>query len=500
MAQYQDRSAVDAVHSFLGLRVLVVGDAILDTYINGTADRVCREAPVPVVTKQSEQVRLGGAANMAANIVALGAEVTFVGLVGDDAAASQLRSTMHASGISDQWIVSDAGVTTVHTRRVIADDQYVARIDEGELTGRSLASRAVLLDRVDYLFSRSDLVILSDHVHGTISDEIVARLRSLREVRDCVMAIDAQDVGRYAQAGATVITPNEDEGSMAALLEAEATECAPDGIAGALRGKMDAELIAVTLASGEILLVDSSGQITRLPANPVNRLGDATTKASFAGAMAMALASGASGPLAAQIGIDAASIAAAKRDTPVVTHRELLRRVSLSHQAGPYGSLSVKEIAASLEGERHAGRRIVFTNGVFDILHAGHVELLRRAKELGDLLVVGVNSDASVRRLKGENRPINREQDRLAIIAALDAIDYALIFTEDSPAETIRHLGPDVHVKGGDYTAESLAEIGAVREVGAQVRILSLVDGLSTTNVINHILAQRADDLVEHMS
>lgn len=498
MAHYQEPSTVDTIHSFLGLRVLVVGDVILDTYINGTADRICREAPVPVVTKQSEQVRLGGAANMAANIAALGAEVTFVGLVGEDVAASELRSAMHASGISDQWIVSDAGVTTVHTHRVIADDQYVVRIDEGKLTVCSSASRAAMLDRVERLFSRSDLVILSDHGYGTISDEIVTRLRSLREERRCVMAIDATDVGRYTQAGATVIIPSVDEALMAAHLEAEATECEPDGIDRALREKVDAKLVAATLASGEMLLVDSRGQTTRLPANPVKRPSGVVAKASFAGAMAMALAAGASGRLAAQIGIDAVGIASAKRDTPVVTHRELLRRVSVSH--GPYGRLSVKEIAASLEGERHAGRRIVFTNGVFDILHAGHVELLRRAKELGDVLVVGVNSDASVRRLKGENRPINREQDRLAIVAALDAVDYALIFTEDSPADTIRHLRPDVHVKGGDYTAESLPEIGAVREVGAQIRILSLVDGLSTTNVINHILAQRANDLVEHLA
>jgi D-beta-D-heptose 7-phosphate kinase/D-beta-D-heptose 1-phosphate adenosyltransferase len=196
---------------------------------------------------------------------------------------------------------------------------------------------------------------------------------------------------------------------------------------------------------------------------------------------------------AARIGIDAAAIAVTQQRTTAVHHRELLRRVSLEENTP---NLSLKTLAALLDAERHAGKTIVFTNGVFDILHAGHVQILQRAKRLGDVLVVGVNSDASVRRLKGPARPINQERDRLALVAALDPVDHAILFAEDTPATLIRALRPHIHVKGGDYTPESLPEIDATDEVGARVEILSLVEGRSTTNVIRKIATLAADGLI----
>ncbi|HET7093049.1 MAG TPA: D-glycero-beta-D-manno-heptose 1-phosphate adenylyltransferase, partial [Thermomicrobiales bacterium] len=207
---------------------------------------------------------------------------------------------------------------------------------------------------------------------------------------------------------------------------------------------------------------------------------------SFAAALALALAAGASMPAAARIGIDAAAIAIAHQRTSVVPYQELLRRASLDDQPAPPSLLELRD---RLDADRSAGKRIVFTNGVFDILHAGHVQLLRRARALGDILVVGVNSDASTRRLKGPARPINRERDRLALVAALESVSHAFLFDEDNPANAIRLLRPHVHVKGGDYTTDALPEIDAVREVGAQVEILSLVEGRSTTGVIDRIVS-----------
>ena len=206
----------------------------------------------------------------------------------------------------------------------------------------------------------------------------------------------------------------------------------------------------------------------------------------FTAAMALALASGASPRLAAQIGMDAAAITITKRRTSVVSHQDLLRRASLDAQRLP---VELKELVARLDRERWAGKSIVFTNGVFDILHAGHVQLLKRAKRFGDILVVGVNSDASTRRLKGPTRPINREADRLALVAALDPVDYAVLFEDDTPEVTIRAVRPHVHVKGGDYTPESLPERGACEEVGARIEILSLVEGRSPTGVIDKIVS-----------
>jgi D-beta-D-heptose 7-phosphate kinase/D-beta-D-heptose 1-phosphate adenosyltransferase len=194
-----------------------------------------------------------------------------------------------------------------------------------------------------------------------------------------------------------------------------------------------------------------------------------------------------------RVGIDAAAIAVTRGRTSAVSLQDLVRRVSLADRAS---AMSLKEVAARLEIERFHGKRIVFTNGVFDILHAGHVNLLRRARALGDVLVVGINSDASTRRLKGPMRPVNREADRLALVSALDAVDYAVLFEEDTPAEVIRAIRPHIHVKGGDYQAEKLPEIEAVREVGARVEILSLVQGRSTTALIDRIVATAANGAV----
>lgn len=495
--EHEARMAVDVIQRFTGLRVVVIGDAILDTYVEGTATRLCRKAPVPVVVRRGEQRFPGGAANTAANLSALGAEVIFIGIVGEDPVGSTLRTALRDAGVSDRCLVVDPGVTTLHKLRVIADDQYLVRVDDGNLANCSAISRSALLDHLERQFPHCDLIILSDYAYGTVSEEIITRLRHLRADRPIALVVDSKEIRRFAHTGATAITPNMEEARAAVSLDGGAIRIEPEAIACRLREILDAEHIAVTMASGGVLLVDAGGRLTQLPTYPVSHAGDVGAGDSFIAAMALALASDADPQVAARIGIDAASIACAKRQTAVVTHRELLRRASLSEQCTPFAPLTLKETAVRLDAERFAGRRIVFTNGVFDILHAGHVQTLHRAKELGDVLVVGINSDASVRRLRGPQRPINREGDRLALVAALDVVDYALIFAEDTPAEMIRALRPDTHVKGGDYMADTLPEIDAVREVGAQVAILPLLDGRSTTNVINQIIAQTTGDFVE---
>lgn len=481
-------STVDVVRGFGGLRALVVGDAMLDTYLEGDATRLCKEGPVPVVRKISEERAPGGAANAAANLAALGAEVRFVGLVGADDAGRRLRAALRERGVDDGSLVEDDGVATLHKLRVIANGQYVVRFDEGDTAGVGAAGRGRVLARAAEAFARCDLVVVPDYGYGVASDAMIALLRRLRADRPVPLAVDSKAIARFARAGASLVTPNLQEARLAvdplakagaAIGRAEAWS-----VARRLRAMLDAEHVAVTMAGDGVLLLDRAGGEIHLPVHPVPRAGDVGAGDSFTAAAALALASGAPAELAVRIGLDAAAIAITRQRTSVVAYQELLRRASLDDRAAP---ISLKALAARLDAERFAGRRIVFTNGVYDILHAGHVQLLQRAKALGDVLVVGLNADASTRRLKGPTRPINREADRLALVAALDSVDYAILFPEDTPAETIRALRPDVHVKGGDYVADQLPEIGAVREVGARVEILSLVEGRSTTNVINQI-------------
>ncbi len=483
-------TAVDVVRGFAGLRALVIGDAMLDSYLEGVATRLCKEGPVPVVRRGSVERAPGGAANAAANLASLGADVRFVGLVGPDDAGAALRAALRERGVDDRWLVEDPAVSTIHKQRIVANDQYVVRFDEGDTLGVSPEARSRVLAAVEDGFAACDLVVASDYGYGVLSDAIIDRLRTLREKLPRVLAVDAKDIGRFASARATVVTPNLNEARLAidpgAHLDPAPMAAEGEAIARRLHAKLDADNVVVTMAGDGVVLMESDGRATHLPTFPVARAGDVGAGDTFTAAMALALASGASPHLAARIGMDAAAIAITQRRTSVVAHQELLRRASLDAQKLP---VELRELVARLEGERWGGRTIVFTNGVFDILHAGHVQLLKRAKRLGDILVVGVNSDASTRRLKGPTRPINREADRLALVAALDPVDYAVLFEDDTPEATIRAVRPHVHVKGGDYTPELLPEREVCEEVGARIEILSLVEGRSTTGVIDKIVS-----------
>jgi D-beta-D-heptose 7-phosphate kinase / D-beta-D-heptose 1-phosphate adenosyltransferase len=486
-------SATETVQGFTGLRALVIGDAMLDTWLEGEAIRLCKEAPVPVVREVSTTRCPGGAANTAVNLAALGAEVNYVAFIGSDQSGQHLREAFRVAGIDDRHLIEDAGVSTLHKVRVIASGQYVVRFDEGSTDGVSTSSRLQMLERIAALYPESDLVVVSDYCHGAIADDVITLLGELQESHPTVLVVDSKTIGRFANCPATMVTPNLQEARRAVD-----PDSAPDQpadlelaheIGQKLRGMLRTSTIAVTMAEQGVLLTGPDGEQSHVPCHPVSRASDVGAGDTFTAATAMALAAGALTEQAVSIGIDAASIAITRGRTSIVSAQDLLRRVSLA-EATPVRSL--KEVVAQLEIDRYHGKRIVFTNGVFDILHAGHVNLLRRARALGDVLVVGINSDASTRRLKGPRRPVNREADRLALVSALDAVDYAVIFEEDTPAEVIRTLRPDVHVKGGDYQADTLPELDAVREVGAEIAILSLVEGRSTTSLIDRIVATAA--------
>ena len=488
-------TAVDLVRRFRHLRALVIGDAMLDTYLEGTAARLCSEGPVPVVRKLAEQRVPGGAANTAANLRALDAGVMFTGIVGRDIAGSLLRTALAEQDVDDRWLVEDEFAGTLHKLRILADGQYVVRFDEGtrEYTAES---QKQLLTNLEETLPQCDLIVVSDYGYGVASEELIDRLRMLRTTHPGVLAVDSKALHHFRNAGATVITPNLLEARVLVEHERVASSSAfkhsqqlseLEQVGRQVLAMIDAEHAAITLGGDGVFLVDRHGSTKHLPAYPVTHTNDVGAGDSFAAAMALALAAGASIEEAAQIGVDAAGIAVTKRWTAVVQYQELLQKVSLRDYPGH--RRGIRQLIAQLDVERLVGRKIVFTNGVFDILHAGHVQFLRQAKELGDVLVVGVNSDRSARQLKGKSRPINSERDRLALVAALDAVDHVILFDEETPTELIRALRPDIHVKGGDYADEVLPEAEAVREVGGSIVILPLAGSLSTSSVIDRIMA-----------
>jgi D-beta-D-heptose 7-phosphate kinase/D-beta-D-heptose 1-phosphate adenosyltransferase len=508
-------TVVDFVRHFRQLRALVIGDAMLDTYLEGTAARLCREGPVPVVRKTGEHRIPGGAANTAANLHALDAEVYFLGIVGQDMTGAALRSSLREQGVDDRWLVEDASTSTLHKLRIVADGQYVVRLDE-DARQHSIESREQLLANLEEVFSRCDLVVVSDYGYGSVSDALIDRLRTLRSLHWCPLLVDSKNLYRFRNVGATIVTPNHQEARL--LVEpGRAGEPPASGpgidlsevklLGRRLLKLIDAEHAAITMAEDGVFLIDRQGMMRHLPAHTVAHANDIGAGDSFAAAMALALATGGDVEEAARIAIDAVSIAVTKRWTAVVSHQELLQRVSLrDHSAHSCSLVSVSEVwspasitqlTAQLDAQRLHGQTIVFTNGVFDILHAGHIELLRRAKELGDVLIVGVNSDRSAQRLKGKSRPINSQRDRVALVTALDPVDHVVLFDEDTPAKLIRMLRPHIHVKGGDYVDEVLPEAEAVREVGGRIVILPLAVSISTSSVIDRIIALASDERIE---
>ncbi|MDP9382426.1 MAG: D-glycero-beta-D-manno-heptose 1-phosphate adenylyltransferase [Chloroflexota bacterium] len=491
---------LDLVRRFGDLHALVIGDVMLDSYLEGTASRLCAEGPVPVVNKTVEERTPGGAANTAANLRALGARrVSLLGMIGADASGNHLRAALDQAGVDTSCLVEDDAVSTLHKLRILADSQYVVRFDEGDTRNCPLEVHDRLLANLERAFVECDVVVVSDYDYGVLSETLLARLSELRRSRPSVLLVDSKNLPRYRSVNATVLTPNHLEARAAVGWSGgkEQGVSLPDEeeTGRRLLAMTGAEHVAVTMGAEGVLLVGRTDQALHLPAHPVSQPKDVGAGDSFVAAMGLALAAGGDVTEAARIGIDAASVAVTKQRTAVVTHQELLQAVGtrLQSKEEGYPHLAVQAV----EDARNAGHRIVFTNGVFDILHAGHVNFLRRAKALGDVLVVGVNTDRGARRLKGAGRPVNSERDRVALVAALDSVDHAVLFDEDTPAELIRTLRPHVHVKGGDYADGPLPEAEAVEEVGGEVAILPLLDGHSTSDVIDRIAALASRNLQE---
>lgn len=504
---------IEIVRRFQQLRVLVIGDAMLDTYLEGTATRICAEGPVPVVRKTTTQRLPGGAANTAANLCALSASVLFLSVIGHDEEGSLLRTVLKENGISDRWCVEDEQASTLHKLRIIADGQYVVRFDEGgeQENGYTPATRQLLLDHLDILYPQCDLIVISDYVYGTIFDAFIERLHVLHQANPKVLLIDSKALPRFHALEATVVTPNYQEArlyvehiggtlpaSSATLDLADVTD-----VARQLLASLQTEWVAVTLAEHGVLLQSQDQQHIYVPAYQFEKTHDVGAGDSFLSALALALAAGADYEQAAHIAIDAASIVVMKARTSIVHRQELLQRVSVrfytDETAHPSASGDRQEhrllLQAQLNTERLRGRKIVFTNGFFNMLHAGHIQFLRQAKALGDILVVGVNSDASVRRLKGLAQFVNNESDRCALVTALGMVDYVIVFDEDTPEEIIRVLQPAIHVKGGDYADTYLPEAQAVREIGGQVVILPLAGAIDTLDAFKLVVSLKIAEL-----
>ena len=467
-----------SIPDFSKTRVVVAGDVMLDQYLFGATSRISPEAPVPVVHVQKTDDRPGGAANVAVNLASLGVRTQLIGAVGNDAAADTLERLLTAHGIDCDFArVGDR--PTITKTRVQSRGQQLIRLDQ---ENAAELRDSALTDSVGTAAAGAGAVVLSDYGKGALAD--VRRMIELCRKAGVPVLVDpkGRDFEKYR--GATLLTPNQGE------FEAVAGHCASDAELAARGWQMVEELeltaLLVTRSEKGMMLLEAGNEPLFLSTQArevydVTGAGD-TVIATLAGA----LASGQSLATASALANIAAGLVVRKIGVATVTPGEI--QVAL-HQRGQGGrGLVLPDELQVLVGEARARKeRIVMTNGCFDILHAGHVAYLEEAKSLGDRLIVAVNDDDSVRRLKGESRPVNALEDRMLVLAGLAAVDWVVPFADDTPAALIAAVLPDVLVKGGDYRPEEIAGAREVLQNGGEVRVLSFRDGHSTSRIIDKL-------------
>lgn len=494
-----ERTAPDglaaAVTRWQGLRVLVLGDALLDDWQYGEPDRLCREAPVPVVSVGRTEYAPGGAANTAVNLAALGAHPVLVAPVGDDPEGAFLRRRLAEAGVETYPVVVSRWRTPAK-RRVVAGDQLVVRLDEGptrELPARARRTLRALAEAA--MVPPPAAVVLCDYGYGALDADLLGWLRERRGDLG-MLAVDAHHLGRWAQLRPTVVTPSFAE-AVDLLDPAAATPVAARDRAGVaesraadLLKRTGADTVAVTLDADGALVLSRGHEPVRTTARPAAASHAVGAGDAYLAALTLAMAGGTGLPDAARLAQAAATSAINGPGTCVCGRWDLLTALPAAAHGPARHVLDPEELIARLHADRARGARVVFTNGCFDVLHAGHVGFLEQARALGDVLVVAVNSDASVRRLKGDDRPVNGQDDRTVVLAALSCVDYVTVFDEGTPARLIEQVRPDVYVKGGDYRPELLAEAPLVRRLGGTVRILDYLPDRSTSAVIERIRAR----------
>lgn len=468
--------------------MLVVGEAMLDSYLKGSTERLCREAPVPVVSVEDREHVPGGAGNAAVNIHSLGARVFFLSVIGTDAEGAQLIQALEDCGVSTEHVIRRPERQTLAKQRVIAASQMVVRFDHGSSDAVSSSVEEMLIQRMKRLFPQVDAVLVSDYGYGLLTPRLIQAMADLQTASPRLFLVDSRRLLNYRSVPITAIKPNYEEAiSLLGLQKpreqsARIRQMETEGFR--LLDLIGTYLAAVTLDTDGALIfergVPTSYRTYTRPAPQTQAAGAGDT---FMSAFTLSLAAGAPAEHAADIASAASSIVVEKDGTSTCHQDELSRFVSSDEKM----VTDVFQLAARLATYRREGLRIVFTNGCFDILHRGHVSYLNRAKAFGDILIIGLNSDESVHRLKGPARPVNRLEDRGQILSALSCVDHIVPFDDETSHNLIRLIRPDVYVKGGDYTRQTLPEARLVDELGGKVEILPYLKDHSTTNIIEKI-------------
>jgi D-beta-D-heptose 7-phosphate kinase/D-beta-D-heptose 1-phosphate adenosyltransferase len=465
-----------------GVRVLVVGDVMLDRFVAGGVARVSPEAPVPVLRVESDRTGLGGAGNVLRNVTALGAVGTLVAVTGEDPAAGEVERLVAAEGAADSRLFREPGRTTTIKERYIAEGRQLLRVDRESPHDVPRATARALVESVRAALAAAAALVISDYGKGALPGDLPAELIGLARAAGKLVVVDPKgaDFARYRGAG--LVTPNRRELERASGLEA-GDDRAVEAACRRLIARCGLGGMVATRGEAGMTLVERDGPACHLRAEAREVFDVTGAGDTVVAVLGAALGAGIDSLDAARLANVAAGLVVGRLGTAVVRPDEL-RRALLAPDAKVVPRETLVEVATAW---RRAGLRVGFTNGCFDLLHPGHLALLRRARAACDRLIVGLNSDASVRRLKGEGRPLQDEAARAAVLAALADVDRVVVFAEDTPLALIETLRPDVLIKGAEYTLEQVVGAELVRGYGGRVVLAELLPGHSTSRTIERM-------------
>jgi len=468
--------------------ILVIGDLMIDEYLWGKIERISPEAPVQVVDVEKEEYTLGGAGNVVKNLVSLGSRVDIASVIAGGGNGNLIVTELEELGVPLDGLFKDSNRTSSKKTRIMSstNNQQILRVDRETRRPISKANEDGIISFVRDNVDEFSAVILSDYAKGVLTQRVLQSVIRLAREHSVAAIVDPKGDSYEKYRGATIIAPNKREAGLA-LGIAITGEKDLRKARRKLLDKLATKAVLITQGAKGMTLFESGKEAVHIPTRArevydVTGAGDTVVSV-----LALGIASGLSFGDAAQIANIAAGIVVSKLGSATVTAREMLESVE-RRERNLDGKINEREQLKNLiNREQAGGKKIVFTNGCFDLLHVGHVKLLQEAKSLGDILVVGLNSDDSVRRVKSKNRPLVAEQERAYVLAALDSVDYVTLFDEDTPLELIKALRPDVLVKGKDYQKSEVVGREIVESYGGRVELLDLVKDISTTSMINRI-------------
>jgi len=462
-------------------KILVIGDLMIDHYLWGECERISPEAPIPIVNIYDENTVLGGAGNVVNNLVALGAQTDILSVIGDCDIANELGTLLSNINVSTNHLVKEKGRFSSKKSRIIASHQQVVRYDIESDYDISEKSQQALFDQYKNIIGQYDIVLLSDYGKGVLTDSLTRDLIKEANNLTIKVLVDPKGLNYSKYSGAYLLTPNKKEASLASNIDIIDDSSLLEAITQ-LKEKCSLDVSLITLSEDGVAIYDNNLRVQPTAAREVYDVTGAGD--TVLAALGFALSCNYNIDQSVEFANLAAGVVVGKIGSATTTFDEIVDYRSSLHQSSSEEHIKTqKEIEILCSKFKEKGKKIVFTNGCFDILHAGHVRYLETAKRSGDVLVVGVNSDESVRTLKGETRPINNEQDRALLIASLEAVDYVVIFDEDTPYELIKSIKPDTLVKGGDYEGQKV--VG--QDLVAELKLVNFVEGKSTTNTIEKI-------------